>query len=438
MKSQISLRVGWLLLLIIATNLVMIFGTWLLHYTFYSTLGGDWSQASKLEYAILQFSLASENTIATWYSSKLFFLVALVSFFCFLIQKEKENKNYLSYGWLIFFAIFTVLSYDEIASMHERIGNIAALNPFGDGPPGWIILLTIPIVVVGGFMLWFCWIQAKKAPYAVVFAAIGILLFLTIPLQELFETEAWLNSSNPASWMRPVHFLLLEEGSELFGATFMFISIILFARSANGTTAVLKFSDKLEFAFHLKKNIFFKISTAILLLLGLLMILLENSDLLEAEGEMGVSRNWFPSVTAFLAAILSLFIFYKRKKTGFLDQSVYFYLAIFCLFLSCYYGSYIYVYLWKIEGGLIQTSFLIFSRIITLVLGIALFINTRGYLKKIGVVMWTIIILIALGFYNDYAAFLAYTAFSFLLLTQFNMILSKKIVLNESRRLSSQ
>lgn len=431
MKIQLLLKLDKGLILMIAANILMLFGTWLQHYSFYYILDGDWSQASKVEYLILQFSLASENNIATWYSSTLFFLVALMSLFCFLVQKNlKKNNKYLSFGWLIFFLIFAVLSYDEIASMHERIGNINALNPFSDEPPGWIILLTTPIIFIGGFMLWFCWIQIKKAPYAVIFAAIGILLFLSIPAQELLETEAWLNSADPDSWMRPVHFLLLEEGSEIFGATFILISTVLFAHSAIRPNKNFSLSNKLKLKIHLNRANFFRWFTAILLFLGLIMIVVNRSTLLAAEGDIGISRNWFPSVTAFLAALLSLFIFYKRKKSGQVNRSIFLYLALFCLFLSCYYGSYIYVYLGTLEGEMIQTILLFFFWIITLKLGVILFLNMKNSLRKAGVVLWTVMTIIVLGIYNEYSAVLAYIAFSLLILTQLSLIFNQKTVLD--------
>lgn len=461
MKIKFSFQIRWLLLFILTTNILMLFGTWLHHYHFYYVLNGTWAEAAKLEYLIVQFSLANENNLATWYSSMLFLFVALTSLSCFLIQKQKNTKEapkFLNYGWLMFFLIFAALSYDEIASMHERIGNIHALNPFSDGPPGWILILSLPIAIVAFLMLWFCWIQVKRAPRAVGFAVAGIFLFLTIPVQELVETNAWHSSANPDAWQRPVLLLLIEEGSELFGATFMFISTLIFAHSASNPGQKLSLSKKLRLKFHLNRSNSLRWVTSCLVLLGFIMISVETSTLLAAKGDIGVSRNWFPSALAFLITLLS---FYKIKKFGASSRAinsednfsvsrhpdnnrdgkeslkkgikkdqnnsglklpVYIYLALFSLFLSAYFGSNIYVYLWIFQGGIFQIIFLILFSLITIFIGAHLFLNTKGTLAKAGVIVWTLFTIITLGIYNEYSAVLAYLAFSILLLTQISQL----------------
>ncbi len=238
-------------------NIFFLISTWAFHFYYYNILETKWAEGSMIKYVLKELTLASENTIATWYSSKLFLLVGVMAFVCFWMQR-KSSKNrkekMLSYGWLIFFLIFTLLSFDEIGSMHERIGNIHALNPLGDYPLGWVFLLGIPIVLVAVFMLIFSYIQIKRAPWAAVFAVAAILLFLSIPVQEFIEVQAWQSSPNMATWKRPVQFLLLEEGSEIFGASFMFVSTLIYIRYLSRPKEKLVLGKSLIIKLHMNKN----------------------------------------------------------------------------------------------------------------------------------------------------------------------------------------
>ena len=98
----------------------------------------------------------------------LFLLVATISFLCYHAQKKlsvKEKAHFLSFGWIIFSLLFILLSFDEIASMHERLGNLHSLNPFSDAPPGWVFLLALPIAAVAIFMVTFCWVHIRRTPF---------------------------------------------------------------------------------------------------------------------------------------------------------------------------------------------------------------------------------------------------------------------------------
>lgn len=411
-------------------NIIMLLGTWAFHYYYYELLTGSWEEASGIKHILKEFSLATENTIATWYSSMLFFAVAIMCAFCFIAQKKmlfrKRDKS-LSYGWIMFFLIFAILSFDEMSSMHERLGDISTLNPLGDYPLGWVLLLAVPIGIVAVLMLYFCFLQIKRAPWAVFFAIAGILLFASIPFQEYFEMQSWQASADMENWKRPTFFLLLEEGSEIFGATFMFFSTILFVAYASNTGKIEPFNPSLRIKFSLSRKNLITWLAAIAGLLGIFMFLLfNNNTLLEVEGEHGELHNWFPSATAFLISMLGLYIYYRAKPFSPSYRNSCLFLAFLCMFLSAYFGSNMYGYFNNMEQQTLKIIFLSLLFPVTILLAFRYLVDSNDIYRKWGFAVWAILLLIALIFNSPYSAAIAYVAFSVLLITLFSRVLAKE------------
>lgn len=409
-------------------NILMMAGTWLFHYFYYNVIEQVWATGPKTKYLILEFSLATENTLATWYSSMLLLSVAAMSFVCYMMQKQvvsKGNETYIKYGWLMFFLVFSLLSFDELGSIHERLGDIAALNPVGDEPPGWVLLLGLPIGLVAFLMLWFCWKLINYAPLAVVFAVVGILLFASIPIQEYMEMEAWHSASDMDTWKRPVHLLLLEEGAEIFASTFILISTFVYIGYLNSSGKKPSFNPSLNigFSLHRKKVFFWMIFVGISLVV--LMFLIKNSTVFTVEGENGIPRNWFPAATGFLVFLLSLYIFSIEKETSAKNRNSYLLLAVFSLFLSAWYGSNIYDYFrWEIMNW-VQISFVSLLFIVALILAFGLIGTTKGGFGKLGIAVWALLICTSLLWNYENSAATAYFAFAFLLLSLVDKILQK-------------
>lgn len=424
MKIQlVPHKIYTLLAVILLINLLLLGGTWLFHYHFYEVLGGNWEESSVLSLVLVEFSLANENVLATWYSSMLFLLVGLMSLLCFLVRKkvgEATGERYLSLGWLLFFLLFAALSLDEMASLHERLGNVAALNPLGDYPLGWVSLLGIPIALVSCLMVWFSLMQIKRAPLAVVFAVVGILLFMSIPLQERIEVDAWHAAADRATWKRPVDFLLLEEGTELFAATFMLVATFTFLIYALNTTKKLSLSPPpgLELKLNRKRSL-------LLICLGcgllaLLLLLLIKSPFPALEGDPGIMRNWFPSALAFLSFLCAFHLFSREWSQKGTFVNPYLSVALFSLFLSSYYGGNIYGYFRNYAGDLWEMIFISILLVWTLSIGWNLFKRSRQTFSRLGAALCTLFVLLALTMSNTSAVVLAFLAFSILLLVLVN------------------
>lgn len=432
---RFSRKVYIILSSIFLANAFLLFGTWLFHFYYYQLIEGRWEEASATKHLILELSLGTENTLATWYSSMLFLLVAVMSLICFFVHRNRSQDRkgkFTSYGWLMFFIIFALLSFDEIASMHERLGNLGILNPLGDEPPGWVYLLGIPIAVVGTLMLLFCRMLIKKAPWAAGFAIAGILLFLSVPFQEIIELQAWDAAPVRETWMRPVHFLLLEEGSEITGVFLMLLATTVYLKRISGGRAI---NNVLNLTRSLNKRKLLLWISAGCFFLAFPMVIIDQSRLLTAEGDIGIVRNWFPAATAFIGALFSIYVyFYKIKDSLPSRRNTYLVLALFCLFLSAYFGSDMYSHFHHLQEQWLKVIFssLVFPAI--LILAYQRFIFNSNLSGRLRILLWATLLIISLGFSNSYSAGIAYAAFSVFMYSLCLRILSAEKVEGKSSR----
>ena len=281
-----------------------------------------------LKIVVRETDLASENVFAAWYSSMLLLLSAVASLVCFLIDQHKTHeKGYRlwNYGWLIYASAFALLSFDELGSIHEHIGNFTAFKKAGnlvsDGQDsGWTFFYII-VGAVGLFMLAFSFVKLKKVKWALPLLICGLLLYLSNPFQEYFEIETMRSSVSDEIWRRPVHLLLIEEGTELFGSLFFLMAIMLYAKNH-------EFRKNISNILLLRFALLFSLSVGICFLLVNLIFGDVKGDL-----ENGVPKNWITAATAFLISIYCIIVYYNKKIAGYLI------LAAFTLCLSIYFGS---------------------------------------------------------------------------------------------------
>lgn len=417
MKIQLSPSlVTNILVLVILINLLMLAGTWGFHHYYYNVLEADWESGSSIKYVLLEFSIGTENTMATWYSTMLFLSISFMSFLCYRIPREglpSREKKYIRYGWMLFLLVFLVLSFDEMSSIHERLGNLPQLNPFGDDPPGWIPLLGLPIGIISLLMLAFSRVQFKRDARAASFAVAGILLLCSIPFQEHIELTEWSEAADMDTWQRPVHLLLLEEGSELFGATGILAATLLFALQGTGTSRKIPGSSG-NLRLSIGRKSLLRAGTAVLLL-GLGIVILDQAPYLEAEGDIGVLLNWLASAPAYLVGLLSLVFLFSGSRSNSRRYS-YGLLAFFSLLLSAYFGSNLYDYFNWLLGDHIRSLFTIPSFLMAILVGTLLLIHVRGAYRRTGIGLWTLLILWAILGHHSFSPVLAFVAFLILLL----------------------
>ena len=355
--------IGWLrnriisipIIFIILGNLVFLTGT-AVFARFDRSFNEDWGAEPIIKFLLVQFNLGRENVAASWYASMIILAVGLLAFLCFWLdfQRFEGRPKQLSFGWLIVGFLFTGLSLDEIGSLHERVGMITSLNPFGDVPLGWVTLLAIPIGTVALFMLIFGWVHIRKNPWSFVLFGLGVLLFISVPFQEKFEIDQWHSAAVRDAWQRPIWQILLEEGTELFASLSFFGATAVYAHTAyQGIQSETRRSPFTSLKVKLPQLL-----TALLVLIGLFGIgltianwVLYNLD--SREGLNGITINWFPSTIAFLTAVVCIAISFIFPNISKWEKWVYRSAGIIFLMLSLFYGSAIAFWLEDVaESGL--------------------------------------------------------------------------------------
>ncbi|MDR6562076.1 MULTISPECIES: hypothetical protein [unclassified Arcicella] len=387
-------------------NLFFLFGTWLSKQTFLE------SAKFSVQLIIVLLDLTNENIVASWYASMLYFSIAIIAFLCFLIDNQHSetlaNKVFNSL-WIIISAIFFTLSFDEMGSFHEVIGETALLKKLGDGiSTGWYLFYAF-IAIIGLIMLLFFFVKFRRYKIVLSLSFIGVILLLSNPFQEQYEMSSWQNAPNPATWKRPMLFLLIEEGSEIFASFFLFVSFIVYLLKKRTVSSMGQMFIKMEFALS-KHFLGYQVFTIIAL--GILMqVVYHYPWTISGRSDTGLPQNWFPCIASFSAFIICLYFdFSFKKKMGFL-RSIYIILAFVCLSTSIYFGSNMYYY---DTTFIAKIKFMLFGAII--LIGTIAILEFKGYIIRVLILGW--ITFFALSIYcTDFnATVCGYVSFSFLLI----------------------
>jgi hypothetical protein len=387
-EDAITIRVngsprGWdtAVRLIVLGNLFFLAGAAWFNTVFYN-LPGEWAEAPPaVRHLLVQFSLSGENVLAVWYSSKLLLLTAVLALLSFFVDWPKAatpRDRLLTAGWLALSFMFALLSLDELGTLHEAIGELALLNPFGERALGWVVVLAIPIAVVAALMFAFTWLHLRPVRRAFLLFALGIILFLTIPLQEIVE-EMLLRRYG----QRPLWGVLLEEGAELFASLAFFSAIAVYLAQAAGGS----FNVRLN-----RKGIL--MGTAVFTLVGGgLMLFLEWVSPYLAFGSQfgvdGIPANWFSSMAAALAALLAWHIGGGSDAA----RRPYFALAVTAVIFSGYYGSNTHGYLyqtWREGGGILGAHVLMLGT--AAFWGAFLFQRLKSGWEQAGAIGWLLLL----------------------------------------------
>ncbi len=376
---------------------------------------------SYLKHILYQIDLGAENNVAAWYSSMLLFMSSIMCIVCFAIDcQHKKIRQYLNFGWIVFSLIFSVLSFDELGSVHENIGDSLVFKDagkavLGDDSSGWIMFMALA-GFVSLFMIGFSLERLRSNSMALLFLSIGILLYLSNPFQENFEIASHQAAANPETWKRPVFFLFLEEGSEIFGSLCFLIGVTLYAlKSLNSSQRGLR---SIEIEFESSKIFRFTLLVIIIPSVGLLLTEFIFGNVI-AQSQVGVPKNWFPSMIAFLIFLYSLNTItsldlrhHKHFKTILLITSV------LGVGLSLFYGSNLYAYPVQpsTTAALMKNMLSGFISVISFIPSVLLFIWSKNAEVKVGAFLWSLIC-IALFSSSAFAAEMAFVALCCLLYT---------------------
>lgn len=378
----------------------------------------------KADLLLRQLDLSQENVFAAWYSSLLLLVAALLLFGCFVLDREQSRTRgarVLSYGWMLLALLFAGLSWDESGSLHERLGSVAAvrslpgMSAFGGALHGWVALLALPIVVVGVLLLAFSFLRLRRNPVALTLFALGILLFLSVPLQEELEVRSWALGGREN---RSVLWLLLEEGTEIFASLCLIASATLYSRMLVEQREMLPGRRAGHASFSLTRNGITKASAAFAL--GFAATGIGLPEVMNIEDGRGIPINWFPGVLSFFAAALSLYLAWRIRRGGAPAASAlpFALLGVFCLVLSVDHGS---NHLWTQRLAAEQPGrrMMLDTLWIAATWGIALAVALRPAVHgtRTWVAGWALLLSAAVLAFPDAAVVLAFAAHAVLLVT---------------------
>ena len=318
-----------------AVNLFILLAMYL-HRT--GTLGSDW----RVDFFTGEFNLAGENKLSVWYSSMLLLLVSLGALGCFALelqQRQGTRERVLSYGWALVALLFVGLSLDELGSIHERIPELPGMYSPAAGLPGWVGVLVVPIALVGLFIVAFALLRVRQSPAAFWLMLLGLLLFLSVPIQEHFEVAAMMAADSTEASRRPAAAAVLEEGTEVFGSLCFLASTLLYLRMLVRRSSIVT-GREAEEQVSLTITPWMGVATAALLAFGLAVVEFGLLRRITASGPWGNPRNWFPSALAFIAALLALGTWQQVRRARYLPSAFAFLLLAFvCLVVSADHGN---------------------------------------------------------------------------------------------------
>jgi hypothetical protein len=405
-----SQRLIQILVVTALLNVFFLVATALEHNEKYLGLGRLPAPVTKeLHFILQQGNLATENVVAVWYSSMLLLTASVISMLCFVADQQKFSRFWerlLSYGWIGFGLVLAVLSLDEVGSFHETIGDSALLGSFGS-EVGWTAFYII-VDLVGLYIVLFGLMRVRRSPIAFVAAIAGVLLFLSNPLQEAFEINAFRSASDPASWRRPTSLLLLEEGTEMFGSWCFILATLVYASGGGkrkGAERAPLLGLKIYFPYSYKQVLNSTLLTLCVLALLLLATLYFGGPIVE---DSGIPKNWFPSAVAFLVFLYCLYRC-SLKTTG---KKRFLVLSCTSLLVSVVYGSNLY---WmRSLRGIITLA--------ALTLSILLWKLTKSRVEKLTLSLWAICLCAAFigsTIYSLPFSFIAYSLLPIMLILNF-------------------
>jgi len=407
-----------LLVVFIIANVVLLLGT---------AASNNWGANSNNkipQFLLAQADLTRENVIASWYSSMLLLLAAVTLFVCFLCDAQFSTNwkgRFLNYGWLLFCAAFLLLSFDEMGSFHEMIGDTGLLKNIGFGEGGGWNAFYLLVGLAGLFMMVFFIVKFWRSKWALVFALAGVLLYLSNPFQEFYEIQSY-QTHNSASFKRPTALLLLEEGSELFGSLSFVLAFTLYIIYCQRAVQP-SIKERIYVTINTHRKKVFAFAALVLVALGFLMTLFFFNKESVQGGDDGVAVNWFPALVSFLLFAYFLYQF-SNAKSG---QKQWLLLPLFaaftCLLASAYFGSNLY------QEPLLRRKFFSVASVqsvciaLALLLECLLFFTSRQHLGKffmLAAAVFSLLFFFIKPFYFPLAGFAVFSAIVFATIANVN------------------
>lgn len=171
------------------------------------------------------FHMGYESNITTWYSSGILLAAGIYAFLCYRIAALQNIKP--CFGWLLASFFLIGLSCDEVACLHESLGNIASsrMPDLHENMPHtiWPLLFAPVVLVVVVAMIWILYSHLRGAGRAGLLLLLGLgfllgsAMFLEMSMNLLDRQEnRWLWEGQ----------MILEETGEIIGSWLIGLGLI--------------------------------------------------------------------------------------------------------------------------------------------------------------------------------------------------------------------
>ena len=257
-------------------------------------------------------NLALEMNIAAWWSGVNIFLAGILAYEIF-----SSDRRMARFAWLSLSMILVGLSYDEICSIHERVGSFKGYIPYAS------ILFLLFLFSFSVLLL------NTRTRKSAVLIGCGFMMYGLVALQEYLEhTLAW-----------PLYLkgfrVGLEEGTELFGALVIMFGII--------SQRQIRFNQESPFSLlPLIPDVPILKGCRTLFIVGAVLNTLAAfflCPLFDVPGKRGSLSIWYPTIL-FLSIACSL-VWEARDNAGFRKKILF---GLSCVFLlssmNCIYPLY--------------------------------------------------------------------------------------------------
>ncbi len=162
------------------------------------------------------FNLGMEMNLAVWWSAMLQITLALICFEKYI--SLSLDKNTVALPWILLSILFFILSFDELASVHERISDLV------------LYTLYMPVIfILANYSIFRLFREEGTKKTAVIIFA-GFCFYGSVFVQELLEHRV-----DFPIWFKGIR-LAIEEGSELLGTLIIFIGVIQQRKEIDGNS----------------------------------------------------------------------------------------------------------------------------------------------------------------------------------------------------------
>jgi len=213
----------------------------------------NWHEGASRQGVRDMFSTTEEHSIAGWFAATQTFVVAMAAWAVVILNRYGAASAWRRFGWIVIAILFTYLSVDDGAAIHEHLGGGLKETPvIGDAIDAWsryswhVVILPF-FAALGVFMLFFLWQELshrnEKLGILAAFSFFAIAIGQdyvegTIEEYDWFEAEYGLDSSAILHFAKS-----LEESLEMLGMT-VFLIVFLSHLMRTYRTITLRFIQK--------------------------------------------------------------------------------------------------------------------------------------------------------------------------------------------------